>query len=312
MPDLGTFSLTGLGSGLQLYGPMAGLACIIALGHVIPAITKTTSSWSKTTRERLKATYGYLAASSLVWGTTAVAAMKLGLVGRGQGVPMLAMLFNIYAVYKTMSLDYATQRLRKASWFFGSCALQGLVLGQILYFLALSGRLHLAVQALALTAADVAAVSLFVMACPNAYYLWLGGPLAAGLGLMIGANIVQLLFRRQSILHFALAYLGAGLFSLFLLYDTSKVVAEAKREPDEAGGARPFDPINHALNLYTDLVQLFMYILRIFLEQDARSAYREEGGSAPGGGYGGYGERRGGPRAPQRVQPPGGFRLELR
>jgi len=55
-----------------------------------------------------------------------------------------------------------------------------------------------------------------------------------------------------------------------------------------------------------------MYILRIFLEQDARSAYREEGGSAPGGGYGGYGERRGGPRAPQRVQPPGGFRLELR
>jgi hypothetical protein len=40
MPDLGTFSLTGLGSGLQLYGPMAGLACIIALGHVIPAITK--------------------------------------------------------------------------------------------------------------------------------------------------------------------------------------------------------------------------------------------------------------------------------
>jgi hypothetical protein len=50
--------------------------------------------------------------------------MKLGLVGRGQGVPMLAMLFNIYAVYKTMSLDYATQRLRKASWFFGSCALQ--------------------------------------------------------------------------------------------------------------------------------------------------------------------------------------------
>ena len=44
--------------------------------------------------------------------------------------------------------------------------------------------------------------------------------------------------------------------SLFLLYDTSKVVAEAKREPDEAGGARPFDPINHALNLYTDLVQV--------------------------------------------------------
>jgi len=34
------------------------------------------------------------------------------------------------------------------------------------------------------------------------------------------------------------------------------VVAEAKREPDEAGGARPFDPINHALNLYTDLVQV--------------------------------------------------------
>jgi hypothetical protein len=28
---------------------------------------------------------------------------------------------------------------------------------------------------------------------------------------MIGANIIQLLFRRQSILHFALAYLGAGL-----------------------------------------------------------------------------------------------------
>ncbi len=85
---------------------------------------------------------------------------------------------------------------------------------------------------------------------------WMGGFLAMGLFGMIGVSIAGLLFGFHVGVWYSLA--GAMLFSGYILYDTSRLLhsrATAK-------------PLPFAIELFTDVVLLFMYILSLLNSRD--------------------------------------------
>jgi protein lifeguard len=68
-------------------------------------------------------------------------------------------------------------------------------------------------------------------------------------------GLIQL-FIQSSIFEVALSFVGAVLFSLFLIFDTQQMMTQLS----------PEEYILATINLYMDILNLFLYILRILNE----------------------------------------------
>lgn len=88
------------------------------------------------------------------------------------------------------------------------------------------------------------------MCAPNEKFLYMGGPLAMGLGVVFVSSIGTMFFPATTVLgaglHSVALYGGLLLFSGFLLYDTQRIIAQAERWPTTPGmyGVKNYDPIN--------------------------------------------------------------------
>lgn len=88
------------------------------------------------------------------------------------------------------------------------------------------------------------------MCAPSEKFLYMGGPLAMGLGVVFVSSIGTMFFPASSAfgagLYSISLYGGLLLFSGFLLYDTQRIIAQAERYPTSPGlyGVKPYDPIN--------------------------------------------------------------------
>jgi modulator of FtsH protease len=83
-------------------------------------------------------------------------------------------------------------------------------------------------------------------------FSFLGGTITIGLFAVIGIGLV-LMFVHSEAANLALAWITSVLFSLFILYDTSRIMQT--HESDEY--------VSGALSLYLDFLNLFLAILRI-------------------------------------------------
>ncbi len=83
-------------------------------------------------------------------------------------------------------------------------------------------------------------------------FSFLGGVVTVGLFAVIGIMLVNL-FVQSSAASLAIAWISSVLFSLFILYDTSRIMRT--HESDEY--------VSGALSLYLDFINLFLAILRI-------------------------------------------------
>jgi len=97
---------------------------------------------------------------------------------------------------------------------------------------------------------------------PSDRFLGMAGPLSIGLGVVVIASLGSAFFPASAaagVMHAVSLYGGVGLFSAFVLYDTSRVVHTAKSLPavNEAG-ADPFNPYGECLGIYLDALNLFV------------------------------------------------------
>jgi FtsH-binding integral membrane protein len=83
-------------------------------------------------------------------------------------------------------------------------------------------------------------------------FSFLGGVVSMGLFAVLGVMILLMFFHSEAG-NLALAWIGSVLFSLFILYDTSRIMRT--HESDEY--------VSAALSLYLDFINLFLFILRI-------------------------------------------------
>ncbi|KAL0849809.1 hypothetical protein ABMA28_011751 [Loxostege sticticalis] len=109
-------------------------------------------------------------------------------------------------------------------------------------------------QALAITFTVVFALTLFTLNTKRDFS-FIGYGLVAGLCVLIVGGILQL-FIQSSLFEIALSFTGAVLFSLFLIFDTQQMMVHLS----------PEEYILATINLYMDILNLFLYILRILNE----------------------------------------------
>lgn len=305
------------GGSSGIYLPLAGLAGLIVAGHALDG----TRGWSTLTRQRVSATYFHFFMSTIIWAGTAFGCWKLGVVPYTPAARIVVFLMGAFLVMRLQRLDYERDRYKKVATFYSFAALQGTVISGLLLKAHELGLFDVIVQAAVLTAATVGSVSAIVAASPGANFMWLGGLVGAGLGLLVGANLINLIWRFSTVMHLGISYLGASVFALMLLYDTAKVVREASipplPTPPERGSAEgwsalgyeraqlaQFDPIKHALELYLDMVNLFLYLVRILMHQKMEEERRGSSSGSGGGGRGGGGLLSASPRIRPGGVPP--------
>lgn len=65
------------------------------------------------------------------------------------------------------------------------------------------------------------AVALIVASYPHKEWLWLRGAVSAGMGLLLGANLVNMMFGSRT-LHAGISYVGAAMFTVGLLSNAQR------------------------------------------------------------------------------------------
>ncbi|CAB1343950.1 unnamed protein product [Coregonus sp. 'balchen'] len=115
------------------------------------------------------------------------------------------------------------------------------------------------------TAGIVGGLSTVAMCAPSEKFLNMGGPLAVGFGVVFASSIGSMFLPPTSAMGAGLysiaIYGGLVLFSLFLLYDTQKVIKRAETYP--MYGMQKYDPINSCMGIYMDTLNIFMRMVMI-------------------------------------------------
>lgn len=93
-------------------------------------------------------------------------------------------------------------------------------------------------------------------------FSFLGGFLLISLFMLIVMGLLNIFFFRSKIFSLVRAYIGAVIFTLYLFYDFNRL---EKMAGDETWGAA----IDIAVNIYLDIINLFLDLLEILAESDS-------------------------------------------
>lgn len=243
-----------------------GALCYYGLGmsNEIGAIEKAVI-WPQYVKDRIHSTYMYFAGSVGLTALSAVAVSRtpalLGLMMRGSwlaiGATFAAM---IGAGMLVRSISYEHSPVPKhLAWM-----LHAGVMGAVIAPLTLLGG-PLVLRAAWYTAGIVGGLSTVAMCAPSEKFLYMGGPLAVGFGVVFASSIGSMFLPPTSVLGAGLysvaVYGGLILFSMFLLYDTQKVIKRAETQP--LYGVQKYDPINACMGIYMDTLNIFMRLVMI-------------------------------------------------
>jgi len=248
-------AVLGLG-GLCFYG--------LGLSNEVGAIDRA-ALWSDVVRHRVRDTYLYFGGSLAVTIASAVAVtrspMMMNLMMRNSWISLIA---TIAAMMGTgmlcQSLPFKEGfGAKQLAWLLHS-AVVGAVVAPITL---LGGPLML--RAACYTAGVVGGLSTLAVCAPSDKFLYMGGPLAMGLGVIFVSSIGTWFLPPTSVLGAGLygvaVYGGLALFGMFLLYDTQKIIHRAETHPTY--GVQVYDPINNSVGIYLDTVNIFIRIAMI-------------------------------------------------
>ena len=111
-------------------------------------------------------------------------------------------------------------------------------------------------DALIASSAITGSLAAVVYNSPSQQFLNWGGPLALGLGGLMGVSLLQMLYPQSRALYNVYLYGGLGLFSLLMMYHTGKMMDNAKTKGH-------YDPINNSIGIYISSVNIFTHMLQI-------------------------------------------------
>ncbi|KAF6108903.1 growth hormone inducible transmembrane protein [Phyllostomus discolor] len=220
-----------------------GALCYYGLGmsNEIGAIEKAVI-WPQYVKDRIHSTYMYLVGSI---GLTALSALA---------VSRTPVLMNFM-----MRGSWVTIGPKHLAWLLHSG-----VMGAVVAPLTILGG-PLLIRAAWYTAGIVGGLSTVAMCAPSEKFLNMGAPLGVGLGLVFVSSLGSMFLPPTTVagatLYSVAIYGGLALFSMFLLYDTQKVIKRAEIVP--VYGVQKYDPINSMLRIYMDTLNIFMRVATI-------------------------------------------------
>ena len=118
------------------------------------------------------------------------------------------------------------------------------------------------VNALVYTMAIFVSFSLFSLVTKRRSMLFLGGFLSSAVSMMFFAQIISMVFGMG--LTFSIGYniIGVWIFALYVIFDTQMIIEKSARGDIDVAG--------HALELFVDLVQILIKILKILGESEKK------------------------------------------
>uniref|UniRef100_A0A1A9V6J6 Growth hormone-inducible transmembrane protein n=1 Tax=Glossina austeni TaxID=7395 RepID=A0A1A9V6J6_GLOAU len=264
-PSESAYSM-GKGAAAGAAGIGLGALCYYGLGLSHQAsIQDNALLWPKYVRDRLHTTYGYFGASCALTALSAAAVFRtprlLELTTRNGWLSTLAtfaLVIGTGAV--TQSLPYKEGIGAKQLAWAVHCSVLGAVIAPLCF---LGGPLL--TRAALYTGGVVGSLSAIAVCAPSDKFLYMGGPLAIGLGVVMASSLAGIWLPPTTALGAGLAsmslYGGLLLFSGFLLYDTQRIVRIAEVYPEYT--PIPFDPVNASISIYMDVLNIFIRIAMI-------------------------------------------------
>ncbi|XP_038599730.1 growth hormone-inducible transmembrane protein [Tachyglossus aculeatus] len=259
------FKIDQMGRWIVAGGAAVGLGALgyygLGMSNEIGAIEKAVI-WPQYVKDRIHSTYMYFAGSVGLTALSAVAVSRspalMNLMMRGSwmaiGATFAAM---IGAGMLVRSISYEQSPGPKhLAWMLHSG-----VMGAVVAPLTLLGG-PLLIRAAWYTAGIVGGLSTVAMCAPSEKFLNMGAPLGVGLGLVLASSVGSMFLPPTSVvgagLYSVAIYGGLVLFSMFLLYDTQKVIKRAEMQP--MYGVERYDPINAMMGIYMDTLNIFMRV----------------------------------------------------
>ncbi|CAL1280865.1 unnamed protein product [Larinioides sclopetarius] len=262
-PEQGT--AFNLGKGLLIGASAFGIGslCYYGLGlSSQPGAYEKSMVWPQYVKDRIRSTYAYFGGSIAITAASAYAVSQspklLNLMMRNSwlaiGATFAAMIGSGMIV---RSIPYTEGFSGKhAAWMVHS-GIMGAVVAPLCF---LGGPLLM--RAAWYTAGVVGGLSTVAACAPSEKFLYMGGPLACGLGVVFAASLGSMFLPPTTALGAGLysisMYGGLVLFGGFLLYDTQRIVNMAENYPVYAH--RPYDPINASISIYLDTLNIFIRI----------------------------------------------------
>lgn len=262
------FKIDQMGRWFVAGGAAVGLGalCYYGLGmsNELGAIEKAVI-WPQYVKDRIHSTYMYLAGSI---GVTALSALAVSRTPALMNFMMRGSWVTIGATFAAMigagmlvqSIPYdQSPGPKHLAWLLHSG-----VMGAVVAPLTILGG-PLLIRAAWYTAGIVGGLSTVAMCAPSEKFLNMGAPLGVGLGLVFVSSLGSMFLPPTTVagatLYSVAIYGGLVLFSMFLLYDTQKVIKRAELVP--AYGVQKYDPINSMLGIYMDTLNIFMRVASI-------------------------------------------------
>lgn len=241
---------------------LAGIAGIGVYGASMMGISKAgtvhdNTLWPKYVQSRITSTFTAFGACVGFTGLATVALFNMGAPALMAGRPILSLFVCVGSMMASSALVHSLPTEQQGLKY-GALALFSSTVGFTLCpLMVLGGPLML--RAAALTGGIVGSLALVAANSPSDQFLWMGGPLAMGLGAVVvsslGAAFLPSLAVASALHKFSL-YGGLAVFSGFCLYDTSRIVEKAKH-------SSKFDPVGESINIFMDAVNIFVRIVQI-------------------------------------------------
>ncbi|XP_029047367.1 growth hormone-inducible transmembrane protein-like [Osmia bicornis bicornis] len=258
-----------IGKGAVACGAVIGLGslCYYGLG-LSPSLgaVEYARLWPQYVKDRIRTTYMYLGASIVSTAAAAAVCIRsptmMNMVMRQGWVSFMVTLAAVWGSgILVQSIPYKEGfGTKQIAWL-----LHTGTIGAILAPLYLLGG-PLVLRAAWYTAGVVGGLSAVAVCAPNEKFLNMGGPLAIGLGVVFASSVGSMFLPPTTALGSGLysmsLYGGLVLFSMLLLYDTQRIIKQAETYPAYEI-ARPYDPVNNAMSVYMDVVNIFVRILTI-------------------------------------------------
>lgn len=255
-----------LGKGALAGASAVGLGALCYYGTSSkPGTLAESHLWPQYVKDRIRSTYGYIAGSLVITAGSAVTVFRtpalLQLVSRNGWMSILVTLgLMIGSGMVVRSMDYKPGLGAKQLAWIVHTGIMGAVIAPICF---LGGPIL--IRAAWYTASVVGGLSTIAICAPSGEFLNMRAPLAMGLGAVFAASLASMFLPPTTAL-------GAGLYSLslygglivfggFLLYDTQAIIKRAELHPTYA--LRPYDPIDSAISVYLDVLNIFMRIAMI-------------------------------------------------
>lgn len=177
-------------------------------------------------------------AAAAVYRTPAL----LNVVSRGGWMALiLSMAAMMGSGMVARSIPYETGFGAKQLAWIAHCAILGAILAPICF---VGGPIL--TRAAMYSAGVIGGLSTVAVCAPSDKFLYMGGPLAIGLGVVFASSVAGMFLPPTTALGAGLAsmslYGGLLLFSGFLLYDTQRIIRRAETHPMYA--VQPFDPVS--------------------------------------------------------------------